>query len=82
MANTKTILGFIAGASIGAIIGILLAPDSGASTRQKIIDKSGDFKDSLKDSVLGFIDKLQKGVEDEARQEEGYAVPKMSSDIS
>ena len=48
MASTKMILGFIAGASIGAIAGILLAPDSGPATRKKIIDKSTDVKDAVK----------------------------------
>jgi gas vesicle protein len=81
MANTKTTLGFIAGAAIGAIAGILLAPDSGAATRKKIIDKSGDLKDAVKDSVTGLLDKLQKGVDEEVKQEERNAVPKMNTDI-
>ena len=81
MANTKTVLGFIAGASIGAIIGILIAPEKGADTRQKIIDKSGDMKDALKESITSFLDKLQKGVDEEVKQEQDI-VPKMSNDIS
>jgi len=79
MANTKTILGFIAGAAIGAIAGILLAPNSGAATRQKIIDKSGDLKDAVKDSITGLLDKLQKGVDDELKQEKHAAVPSMNT---
>jgi gas vesicle protein len=82
MANTKTILGFIAGASIGAIIGILIAPEKGADTRQKIIDKSGDLKDAVKESITGFLDKLQKGVDEETDQEARNIVPKMGNDIS
>jgi gas vesicle protein len=70
MASTKTVLGFIAGASIGAIAGILLAPDSGTETRKKIISKSGDLTEALKDSVTGWIDKLQKGVDQEVKQED------------
>jgi len=82
MANTKTILGFIAGASIGAIIGILIAPEKGADTRQKIIDKSGDLKDAIKESITGFLDKLQKGVDEEVDKEASNMVPKMGNDIS
>ena len=67
MAKTKIILGFIAGASIGAIAGILLAPDSGTATRKKIIDKSGDLTGAVKDSIAGWLDKLQKGVEEEVK---------------
>lgn len=81
MANTKTILGFIAGACIGAIAGILLAPDSGGTTRKKIADKSGDIKDAVKDRVTGFLDKLQKGVEQEVEQEKYNTVPKMNKNI-
>ena len=81
MANTKIILGFIAGAAIGAIAGILLAPDSGAATRKKIIDKSGDLKDAVKDGITGFLDKLQKGVDEEVKQEERNTVPKMNTGI-
>jgi gas vesicle protein len=81
MANTKTVLGFIAGAAIGAIAGILLAPDSGTGTRKKIIDKSGDLKDAVKDSITGLLDKLQKGVDEEVKQEEHKTVPKMNTDI-
>jgi gas vesicle protein len=81
MANTKITLGFIAGAAIGAIAGILLAPDSGAATRKKIIDKSGDLKDAVKDGITGFLDKLQKGVDEEVKQEERNTVPKMNTDI-
>ena len=32
MANTKTLLGFLAGAAVGALAGILLAPDKGSET--------------------------------------------------
>jgi gas vesicle protein len=81
MGNTKTILGFIAGASIGAIAGILLAPDKGAATRKKIVDKSGDLKDAIKDGVLGWLDKLEKSAAAEIKQEEERTVPKMNTDL-
>ena len=55
--NTKIILGFIAGVSIGAIAAILLSPGKGSDTRKKIIDKTSDWGIALKDSLtdlLGF----------------------------
>ena len=79
MSNIKTALGFIAGASIGAIVGILLAPDSGVATRNKIIDRSGEVKDAVKDSILGLLDKLQKGVDEEVTQTE--QAPRMSKEV-
>ena len=81
MANTKLTLGFIAGAAIGAIAGILLAPDSGSATRKKIADKACDVTDAVKDSITGLLDKLQRGVDQEMKQEAQQAVPKMNTDI-
>ena len=56
MSSTKALLGFVAGAAVGAIAGILLAPDSGTNTRKKIATKTGDLTDSLKNSFGDFID--------------------------
>jgi gas vesicle protein len=55
MIGTKTILGFIAGASIGAIAAILFSPDKGSDTRKKIIDRSSELGNSLKDCLVDFI---------------------------
>lgn len=60
MSNTKIILGFIAGASVGAIAAILFSPDKGSDTRRKIADKTTDLGSSLKDSVMGFFKSAQK----------------------
>ncbi len=59
MSNTKTVLGFVAGAAVGALAGILLAPDKGTNTRKKITGKAGDISDSLKSSFDDFVDKLK-----------------------
>jgi gas vesicle protein len=55
MAN-KAVLGFLAGAAIGAIAGILFAPDKGSETRKKISKKTGDVSDSVKNAFSDFID--------------------------
>jgi gas vesicle protein len=59
MANTKTLLGFLAGAAVGALAGILLAPDKGSETRKKISKKTGDLGDSLKGSFSDFVDGIK-----------------------
>ncbi|MCW3784894.1 YtxH domain-containing protein [Plebeiibacterium sediminum] len=40
MSNTKTILGILGGAAVGAIAGVLFAPDKGYKTRRKIKKES------------------------------------------
>lgn len=46
---SKILLSFLAGAAAGAALGILLAPDKGTNTRQKIKDKFEDIGDKIKD---------------------------------
>ncbi len=60
MANTKVLLGFLAGAATGALAGILLAPDKGSETRKKISKKTADLGDSLKGSFNDFIDGVKE----------------------
>ena len=40
MSTSKTLLGFIAGAAVGAALGILFAPDKGTETRRKISEQT------------------------------------------
>ena len=53
--SSKILVGFLAGAAVGALAGILFAPDKGSNTRRKIADKSGDIKDSVKNSYNDFV---------------------------
>ena len=47
--KTKLILGLVGAAAVGVAIGILLAPETGTSTRRKIADTAGDWGNSLGD---------------------------------
>jgi gas vesicle protein len=44
----NTILAVLTGAAIGAVIGILFAPDKGSKTREKMKDGFDDVKNDLK----------------------------------
>lgn len=57
---SKILVGFLAGAAVGALAGILFAPDKGSDTRKKIVDKTGDLSDSLKGSFNNFIDGVKQ----------------------
>lgn len=66
---SKVLLGFVAGAAVGALAGILFAPDKGANTRSSIAHKAGDWKESAKSTINGIIDSVKDaytGVKDEA----------------
>lgn len=54
------ILGFLAGAAVGAALGVLLAPRSGKETREKIRNKAGDAKDELDDLIERAQDEWSK----------------------
>jgi gas vesicle protein len=49
--KTGTVVAVLAGAAIGAALGILFAPDEGSKTRKKIKDGVGAKRDELKDKL-------------------------------
>jgi len=78
MKSGKLLLGLVAGAAAGAVLGILFAPDKGSETRRKIAQKGNDYAEGLKEKFTQFIDTIQEQGEifmDEANEtyEEGKA---------
>ncbi len=53
MSNERSygIFGFLAGAAVGAALGVLFAPRSGKETRDLIANKAKDAKDDLDDLI-------------------------------
>ncbi|MDB4293253.1 YtxH domain-containing protein [Maribacter sp.] len=54
----NTVLGILAGTAIGAVLGILFAPDKGTNTRKKISDQAAATQESLTESALDIKDRL------------------------
>jgi gas vesicle protein len=46
----KVMVGVLAGATVGLLTGILIAPDSGKKTREKLLGKSKDLKNKVTES--------------------------------
>lgn len=58
--NGNGILALLAGAAIGAAIGILFAPDKGSKTREKIKDGFDDLKEEVKSKLNTLEDETKE----------------------
>ncbi len=47
--DSRTILGLLAGAAVGMVAGVLMAPDKGSETRKRIANEANNFKDRVVD---------------------------------
>ncbi len=56
----KILLSFLAGISVGAVAGLLIAPDSGKETRKKIAKKAGDIKSTIGTQMTKLTDKVNE----------------------
>jgi len=60
MNSSKVLLGVLSGVAVGALAGILLAPNKGSKTRKKIMNKGKYFADDMK----GKFEELYENVTD------------------
>lgn len=58
MSTKKILIGVLAGAAIGTVLGILFAPDKGSSTRKKFSRKSYNYTDELEEKFNDLIDNI------------------------
>jgi gas vesicle protein len=63
MKSNKIITAVLLGAAAGAIAGILLAPDKGSVTREKIKVAGEDLKNTFKDKFNEFVDSVKEKYE-------------------
>lgn len=63
MDSGKVLLGVLAGAAVGATLGILFAPDKGSNTRKKISKKSNEYAEGLEDKFQEFMQSVTEKFE-------------------
>jgi gas vesicle protein len=55
MKSGKVVVGVLAGMAVGALIGIVFAPQKGSKLRKGIVDKGEDYLGDLKEKFNGFL---------------------------
>jgi gas vesicle protein len=64
MSSGKLVLGVLAGVAVGAIAGILFAPEKGSKTRKRILSKGKDYVGGLQEKFDEMVDTVSKKYED------------------
>lgn len=70
--TTKILAAFAAGALVGAIAGVLFAPDKGSETRKKISEEGKKLANSMKDKFKTGKEKfkdLKEGIKESIKDE-------------
>ena len=71
MSTKSTLAIALSALAAGAVLGVLLAPESGAATRKKLIKKGNDLKDSLSDLLdegKDLVSELKGDAQDAAKK--------------
>jgi gas vesicle protein len=68
MKSGKVLLGVLAGVAVGAMLGIMFAPDKGWNTRKRISKKGEDLVEDLKEKFNEFLDNVSVKF-DEAKED-------------
>ncbi len=73
MSTGKVVLGAVAGLAVGAILGVLFAPEKGSVTRQKIADQGHDLADGVKSKYKEFADSISEKFQSAKQDAQDFA---------
>ncbi|WP_159023861.1 YtxH domain-containing protein [Formosa sp. L2A11] len=62
--NGNTVLGLLAGTAIGALFGILYAPDEGSKTRKRLAEEASTAADKMNSSAHDLKEKVSASAHD------------------
>ncbi|GAB3642456.1 YtxH domain-containing protein [Spirosoma arcticum] len=60
----KSLPGILVGLAVGAVVGLLLAPESGKKTRKKITSESDSFFKDLQDQLQSGLENIKNQYND------------------
>ena len=63
MSTGKILLGVLAGAAAGALLGILFAPAKGCKTRKKIAEKGQVYVEELTHKINDFVEEITQKID-------------------
>jgi gas vesicle protein len=63
MKSEEILLGVLAGVAVGALLGILFAPDKGSVTRRKISKMGEGYSDVIKEKFEDFLENVTQQYE-------------------
>ena len=77
MSTGKVVLGVLAGAAVGALLGVLFAPHKGTVTRKKIVRTTGSYANGVKEKVSDLLDDITEKFEQVKEDISEFAEQKM-----
>jgi len=67
--GSNALMAFLAGAAVGAVLGILYAPDKGTNTREKLSYKLDKYKKMLEDYLADLVSGKETSLTTEAKSQ-------------